>query len=233
MSYTTPHRLWEYMLGASLRINHGFYLQCQRRSERERKAILAATREIDLCATLASYFGTSCHLAAQGTTEPDLKNDAPVFKAEVKYPFPNKTSWAQVQKDWNWLLGRSNTNAEFNKRAFLLFWPSTSLYNLTACISVPKGHGTQYSLLDYAPLSPYATPVMPARGVNQRLQFRQPTSCSAVGLQMPNGKRVCMDIVGELTHPVWCAIYTRLTPDEYAALANGCQNAITDDPITL
>jgi hypothetical protein len=67
-------------------------------------------------------------------------------------------------------------------------------------------------LLDFAPFSPYAEPELPANGANQRLKFKTPPRASL--LSMPQGKRVRVDIIGARTDPLWCCIYTRVTPDE-------------------
>jgi hypothetical protein len=67
--------------------------------------------------------------------------------------------------------------------------------------------GTQFSLADFAPFSPYCEPEMPKTGVNQRLVFKSPSPLSV--LVVPGGKRVRVDIVGKFASPIWAAIYTR------------------------
>jgi len=217
MSYTTLNRLWEYLLGACLRVNHDYCVRCQRRSEKDRRAILKSTKEIDLCAMLAAYFGSTCHLAAQSRSpEKDLVNDAPKFRVEVKYIHPERTSWLEVKADWDWLLATSNNGDEFRKRALVLFWPSISLYRFTNCLSVQRSKGVNYSDMDYAPFAPYVEIEQPPHGVNQRLKFKKPDQQLGIGLQLPGGKRVRVDIAGRTTHPIWTAIYTRLTPNEFS-----------------
>ncbi|MFO8013800.1 MAG: hypothetical protein R6X20_10905 [Phycisphaerae bacterium] len=216
MSYTTPNRLWEYLLGACLRVNHDYWVRCRGRSEKGRRAILKATKEIDLCAMLAAYFGSTCHLAAQSRSpDEDLVNDAPKFRVEVKYVHPKRTNWGEVEKDWEWLLRTSNNGDEFRKRALVLFWPSVSLCRFTNCLSVPRSEGDKYSEPDYAQFAPYAEVEQPKHGAKQRLKFKIPARQLGTGLQLPGGKRVRVDIAGGITHPIWAAIYTRLTPDEF------------------
>lgn len=233
MSYTTPHKVRDFAFAACLRVNHLYHLRCQRRSETDKRGILMGTREIDLCAMVADYCGSSAHLSAQGTSDEDVHNDAPVFALEIKYIVDHKVGWEQVKKDWEWLLRPSNVNGNFEKRAFIIFWPSTTMYKLTGNISVPKGHGTQYSQLDFAPFVPYAEPENPKNGANQRLRFRSALQNRVSAMQLPGGKRIRCEVVGEMSHPIWAAIYSRMTPDEYLAMPPGQVTDVTDDPINI
>lgn len=233
MAYSSPHPVRHYLASVALLVNHEFCLRCQRRSTAGKRAILKATREIDICARIFNLIGPSCHLAAQGTSDFDLKNDGPTFRAEVKYLHPKRTNWDQVRKDWDWFLATSSNNKEFRKRGLLFFWPSTSLYDFTQCLSVPKGHGTRYARSDYAPFVHYAEPTMPDNGTNQLLQFKEPPAQSRLGIQVREGKRVRLDLVGAMTHPIWVAVYTRITPDEFTALQETHRVVADDDPIDV
>jgi hypothetical protein len=236
MSYTTPHSVHEYLSAACLAINHDYIIRCQRRSIADKKALLTEAREIDLCARLGSFFGPVAHLAAQGQVGPnviDLQITAPTIRAEVKYFRPPARAWDQLTHDWDWLLATSNNGEEFRKRAWVVFWPSTSsgMFTFTNCLSVPKSHGTQYSSQDFAPFTPYAEPEMPPNGVNQRLRFRVPSRVSVI--DMPDGKAVRVDIVGACTHPLWAAVYTRLTSNDAAAIPGVTRLAISNTPIAV
>lgn len=233
MAYSTPHHAREFLLAASLAVVHDFTLRCQRRSVADKKALLASTREIDLCSRLASFFGPVAHLAAQGTNDIDLVVAGPTIRAEVKYFRPPARQWASLRDDWDWLLAVPNANDEFRKRAWVVFWPSVAsgMYTFTNCLSVTRSHGPQFSLDDFAPFAPYAEPEMPANGQNQRLRFKEPDRLAI--LQIPNGKRVRVDIVGSHTSPLWCAIYTR-TLLNAAPAENECQPIqVTNDPVQV
>ena len=208
MAYSTPHDARTYLFGVALFICHDFKLQCMRRSKKAKKDLLSETREIDLCARMASFFGPSAHLAAQGTDNVDLQIDGPTIRTEVKYFKKAQQFVGKLRKDWDRPLAISNTNSEFSKRAWVVFWPSTKSFTFTNCLSVPKSHGAQYSYADYAPFLPYAEPELPPHGNNQRLKFRAPPRSSLVVI--PGGKKVRVDIVGRISDPLWCAIYTRV-----------------------
>jgi hypothetical protein len=230
MGYTSPHPARDYLIGASLFINHDYIVRTQFRTDTQKKALVRSTREIDLCARLASFFGPTAHLAAQGTNAIDLVVRGPTIRAEVKYVRPKASAWAEVVKDWNWLLSANNVGEEFKKRAWVVFFPSIDLYRLTECISVPKNQGTQYSLEDYAPFTPFAEPEMPPNGSNQRLRYKTPNRTSIIFV--PGGRRVRVDIVGTIQDPIWCAIYTRVTPNESSFLSSQ-EIRISTSPITI
>jgi len=175
MAYSTPHTAREYLYGACLKIHHEHVLMCRGRSIPRKRKMIRAVREIDLCRYLASYFGHSATLAAQGTSEEDLKVKAPTIRAEVKYLRPPARNYSAVHKDWDWLTRVSSSGDEFDKRAWVIFWPSarSDMHDFTNCVSVPKGHGSRYSLEDFAPFVPYAEPEMPQNGTNQRLAFKK------------------------------------------------------------
>lgn len=238
MAYITPHDVREYLFAATLRICHDYIIRCQRRSVAQKKELLKSTLEIDLCGRLADFFGPVAHLAAQGADPGnaiDLKIDAPIIRAEVKYFRSPSRAWTgKLKRDWTWLLNTANNGDEFRKRAWVVFWPSASsdMFTFTNCLSVPKSHGASYSLEDFAPFVPYAEPEIPANGENQRLKFRAEPPQSAL-IFMPHGKRVRCDVVGSHHHPLWCAIYTRVAPGDVAGLAALPRFHINNDPIVL
>lgn len=216
MSYSSPHHVRDFLFASCLQIVHDYQIRCQRRTEKDKKAILAGVREIDLCARLSSFFGPVANLAAQGTDDVDLIVKGPTIRAEVKYLAPPAISWLGVNNsgviaDWNWLLNCANVGDEFKKRAWIVFWPSISLYKFTHCLSVTRSHGAQFANCDFAPFTPYVEPEMPPHGANQRLKFKIPNTLSILAL--PGGKRVRVDIVGGVHAPIWAAIYTRTLPN--------------------
>ncbi len=172
------------------------------------RRLLEGTREIDICARLADYFGPSAHLAAQGTSDIDLLVYGPTIKAEVKYLIRHINPWGDVLKDWNWLLGATNAGGEFGRWAWLVFWPSVALYKLTACQTVSRDQDQRYSLGGFAPFVTYTEPRLPPNGVNQQLFFKTtPPRLSFVSFK--GGKTVRVELVGDPKHPLWCALYTR------------------------
>lgn len=243
MAYESPHTVRDYLRAACLGINHQFVIHCQRRGVDDKRQILIDLREIDLCAMLAGFFGRSGHLAAQGVASSaaaDVEIYGPTIRCEVKYFRPVSGSggasqsrpWAQLSRDWEWLTNPTNNGQEFKKRAWVVFWPSTRMFKFTQCLSVPKTQGTQYSSSDFAPFVPYAIPKMPTKGVNQRLQFRSPPDRDAI-IQLPGGKRVRCELVGAPTHPLWAAVYTRLTPTDVAGLQELPLHRVDGVPITM
>ena len=215
MAYATPHHVREYLKAACLRICHDFALRCQRRPASEKHAFVKRTKEIDLHASIGTFFGPVSHLSAQGCGEIDLIVDAPTIRAEVKFFRPPAQAWANLNGDWNWLLSVTNNGKEFRKRAWVVFWPGRSIARFPACLTVTKSQGNNFALADYAPFAPYVELVMPKKGVNQLLAFKSETDVPRTALlRLPNGKRVFVEIVGSVCHPVWCAIYSRLTPNE-------------------
>jgi len=237
MAYSTPHDVRDFLIAASLRINHDFVIRCQRRAVADKKQILESVREIDLCAQLADFFGPVAHLAAQSPTAGaiDLEVDGPTIRAEVKYFRPPARNFSdRIKRDWDWLLSTTNNGKEFDKRAWVVFWPSVSvdMFSFTNCLSVPRSHGAQYSLADYAPFVSYAEPEMPAKGVNQRLKFKDEVPSSHL-IFVPDGKRVRCDIVGSPNHALWCAVYTRVAPATVQALAALPRTHINDSPIQV
>jgi len=233
MSYTTPHHIREYIGGACLFINHSYCVRALRRTSKDRRAILKATKEIDLCADLGRFFGATSRLSAQGSDKADILNDGPPFKTEVKYIFPNRTNWNEVRADWQWLLDMNNVGQKFRRSALAWFWPSTEYYRFTECMSVTRHHGHMYSQEDFAPFVPFAEPELPPHGANQRLRFRTPLHQGPHGLKLPGGKRVRVDLVGACEHVLWATVYTRMTPEEYGSLPVANQTDISNQAILL
>lgn len=211
MSYSTPHDAREYLKAACLSVCHDYVLRCQRRKDRDKVELIAATREIDLCARLASFFGPVAHLAAQGTSDIDLQIDAPTIRAEVKFFKSPARAWNNYRADWDWLLAANNVGNEFSKRAWILFLPSIDLRRFASCVSVSKSHGSAFSLNDFAPFSPFVEAIPTASGSSQRLAYKAISSVNRESIiKMPGGKRVRVELVGSQNHPIWAVIYTRV-----------------------
>lgn len=230
MSYSTTHEVHEYLKGACLSVCHEYVLRCQHRTERHKREILIKTREIDLCAQIAAYFGSAAHLAAQGTNDKDIIVDGPTIRAEVKY-FPSPArAWNDLHGDWDWLLATSSANKEFSKRAWVVFFPSILLRTFPSCVSISRSHNDRFSSLDFAPFAPFVEPEMPPHGVNQRLRYKTVEQIPRVSvIQLPGGKRVLAQTAGDFTHPLWAMIYTRV-PAVPAAVAPPTI-AITDNAL--
>ena len=191
----------------------------QRLAKVDKKRLLEQTREIDLCSKIADFFGPNAFLAAQGTNQIDLIVKGPTLQAEVKFFRPPAKQWTHLTSDWEWLLGFTSVNRNFDKNAWVVFFPSASLYKFTQCLSVTRSDSQRFKISDYAPFSPFVNPVVPPNGVNEKLCFKSPKSTSVI--EMHGGKKVRVDIVGKHTHPIWCAIYSRITPDTGNLLVNG------------
>jgi hypothetical protein len=209
MAYRTPHAPREYISSSCLAVCHSFVIRCQRRSAQHKGELLRRTREIDLCAGISSFFGPVAKLAAQGTNDIDLIIGGPTIAAEVKYFRPPAKNWTNIRDDWDWLVDVNAAN-EVRRRIWIAFWPSTEMFKFTNCLSVAKGHVHQYSLLDFAPFVPYAEPARPGKATNQFLKFKTPSRKSV--LYLPGGRKVQVDIVGDTVHPLWCAVYSRVSP---------------------
>lgn len=209
MSYDTPHNASDYLKAAVLGVCHQRKLDSLGRSKAEVKKRVGQIREIDLCAGVADFFGMSAKLAAQGTSDIDLKVDSPVIRAEVKFPIMNRSSWAEVRKDLDWLLDATNAGNEFDKKAWIVFWPSIARFTFQQCLSSTRDLGTKFSNDQIAPFLPYTTIDPPAKKrLNDRLTFDKNAPRISY-LKFPHGKTVKVELVGGLTHPVWCALYTR------------------------
>ena len=202
MAYSTPHNARDYLFAAALGVCHQYVLTFQRLALADKKRLLELTREIDLCAKLAEFFGPNAYLAAQGTSAIDLKVKGPTLQAEVKYFRPPAGQWTAIRDDWDWLIDMSNSNDNFDKNAWIVFFPSTSVYKFTKCLTVSKTNGTQFNLSDYAPFSPFVDPVVPPTGVNEQLKFKTPEQTTVLAIH--GGKKVRVDVVSKNTHPIWC-----------------------------
>jgi hypothetical protein len=215
MAYTTPHHVREYLKAACLGVCHEYAFRCLGKPLSQKRTIIEKTAEIDLQARVGAFFGAPAFLSAQGRSERDLIVDAPTIRAEVKFFRPPAQAWAGLKGDWEWLLSVTNNGREFRKRAWITFWPSRSIAKFTNCLSVTRSLGNKFAPADYAPFSTYVEPIMPKNGVNERLAFKSDKKIPRLTLlSLPHGKRVLVEIVGSVYHPVWCAIYSRLTPNE-------------------
>lgn len=233
MGYQTPHSNLEYLSASCLAINHEYIIRCQGRNETFKRKLITSTREIDLCARLANYFGQSAFLAAQGTNDIDVQVTAPIIRCEVKYCNPtSKPPWAEMTKDWEWLLEGTNNGKEFSKKAWIVFWPSTSLYKFTSCLSITKSHVSQYSNMAFAPFAIIAQPELPKKGTNQRLIYKEDFARTSL-LNLPGGKKVRCDIVGSRTNPIWALIYTRATPNDCKFINPADTIELNNDPIAI
>jgi hypothetical protein len=215
MAYTTPHHVREYLKAACLGVCHEYVFRCLGKTQAWKRQLIEKTTEVDLQARVGAFFGAAALLSAQGRSIRDLIVEAPTIRAEVKFFRPPAQAWANLQGDWEWLLSVTNNGREFRKRAWVVFWPGKPVAKFTSCLAVTKSQGNNFALADYAPFSPYVEPVMPQNGVNQRLAFKSDNQIPRwTLLRLANGKRVLVEIVGSVNHPVWCAIYSRLTPNE-------------------
>jgi len=239
MSYSTPHGVREYVVAACLRINHEYVLHCQRRARDDKRDILLSTREIDLCGRVTDFFGRAGHLAAQGIARHranDIEITGPTIRCEAKFYRPSRTGGGLIAQqwvdhDWQWLTEFENVNNEFNKRAWLVFWPSVDLFRFTQCLSITRSHGPRFCSNDFAPFMPFAEPRMPPHGVNQRLSYKNEIT-QVSRISVPGGRRVRCDIIGSPTHPLWATIYTRMTPDQFQLL-NAPAFEATNDAIAI
>lgn len=233
MAYTSPHTARDYLFAACLQINHELVVRCSGMSQDDTKKFLKTLMEIDLCARLASFFGFTGLLSAQGRSEYDLIVKGPTIRAEVKYMRP-RVQWAQLKEDWDWLLNTTNNGGEFKKRAWVLFVPSTKddMHKFTNLTSVPRSHGDRYSLANFAPLVPVVEAEMPPTGRRQRLAFKNTVPQSAL-ITFHGGKTVRLDVVGSKDHPMWCLLYTRVTSTANTSIPDTHKYRITDDAIDL
>lgn len=125
MGYSSPHHGREFLRAAALGVCHHYQLRVQYRPPADRKRIiLEETAEIDVCGRLAGFFGANAYLSAQGSNGADVIVDGPTLRAEVKFLRENKTPWSEIVIDWNRLRDLNDTNGDFKKNGFLLFFPS-------------------------------------------------------------------------------------------------------------
>lgn len=209
MGYTTSHDAHDFFCAAAMLCCHQVNLRCQRRATKHQLNLLKSLREIDLCSIMTKSLGETAHLAAQGTDDIDIMMSSPVLRAEVKYLRPGPQLWSEVKKDWDWLLSLNNTNGEFRKNAFVIFWPGTHLYDFTKCVCMPKcSTANTYGRARFAPFVPYADPVKKKKIYH--LSFRNPIGRSWQ-ISLPKGKAVKAALVGDLDHFMWAVVYTRTT----------------------
>jgi hypothetical protein len=232
MGYNTPHDARDFFKAAAMFTCHQVILRCQRRpTPKLRRQELDEIREIDLCAMTASHFGSSAHLAAQGTDGVDIDIFSPTLRAEVKYPHGSQaySSFKKdkngvkrqvgVRRDWDTLLTKTNTGDEFRKFAWIVFWPSVKYYAFTDRLSVGK-RSKHYSREEYAPFLPCAVPA--GRRNGEKLVWAAP-ALREYKLSLAGGKAVQVDIVGSPEHDLWAMVYTRTVfpRPEMDDIANG------------
>jgi hypothetical protein len=230
MAYTSPHHGREFLKAAALGVCHHYQVRVQYRSTTDRRRIIMnETAEIDVCGRLAGYFGANAYLSAQGVTGADVIVDGPTLKAEVKFLRRNRTPWNEVMTDWNTLRDLDSVNEGFRKNGFLVFFPSktyaTSGKYITSFVSIPRskldGNREVYCTRDFAPLMPYMDAETTVGHVRQRLFINKSERTSIIYAGTNLGTRpVRADLVGKVTDPVWCILYTRITPSESKTLIN-------------
>ncbi len=218
MGYSTPHHGRDYVKAACLAICHDYRVRAYRLSEEQQRKLLEETREIDLCARVASFFGPTAHLAAQGNSDVDVVVTAPRLNIEVKYVRRKCSQWSEIKKDWAWLLEPTNVNKNFRKNFWVVFFPSTNLYDLTNCITVP------HDPTEHVPFRPVMEIGAYGNGSPKPIFRVAPTRLAVT--QVGDGKkkkRVRTDVIGSVDDPLWCVLYSRATddagdPDEPATL---------------
>lgn len=223
--YTTTTSAHYFLRAAALSACHQAAQHCDGRDEAWVTTYIKGLSEIDHCATMGAFFGKSALLAAQGSKEVDIRVPTPEIQAEVKYVRARKAKWEDVKKDWAWLL--TSTPADREKRAWFVFFPSTSLVpNFRECISISRGHGAQYALNDFEPFIHFVEPEMPANGQNQRLKWKAAHPTEG-GITTVAGGQVKFEVIGARTHPVWCVMYTCVASAVHGAVV------ATSAPIVL
>jgi hypothetical protein len=201
------------------------------RSASARSILLESTYEIDVHARVASYFGPSANISAQGRDDIDVQVRGPTLSAEVKYLMGKRNDYPQIDKDWSgFLLRLTGANNELERNAWVVFLPSIELYRVTDCVSVPKGHGAQYSMRDYAPLCPFAEPIKYKSSETSKLDWRSPIERLQV-ITMPGGKDVRVDMVGSPKDPLWAMVYTRLVLNTGETVVGAKHWTVDDVPI--
>lgn len=217
MSYKTPHTAHEYMKAAALAVVHQYVLAVRGLAPAGQKNLLLARREIDFNSRLALFFGPEAMISAQGVSGHDLTLDSPKLKVEIKYLRPNQTkthpvnSYEDVKKDWDWLLGLSSNGNVFRQSAWVVFLPSTKVFSFHKCFHVPKKyqiHG-EFPAEVYAPFFDLATP-NPANP--KELHYTTFKDWERDALLQRQGSKVLVrrEIVGNIEHPVWCIVYSRV-----------------------
>lgn len=215
MAYTTEHHAREWLGAAALMVCHDYNLRCQYLPTQYKQQLLSEAFEIDLHARLASFFGPAATIAANGQEELDVVVSAPTLNAEVKYLMAKRNGYKDqiADKDWAWLLGYTSANSNFERNAWVVFLPSVDLYSVTECISVPKGHGQQYSLQDFAPLCPFVEPCKYASSESHKLVWRSSIE-RLQAIVLPGGKAVRVDLIGSPNDYLWAMVYTRIVGEE-------------------
>jgi hypothetical protein len=142
---------------------------------------------------------------------------------EVKFLRRSTAPWPQVILDWNWLRDLNGTNNAFRKNGFLLFIPSkaygTSGKYLRSFVSIPRSkiyrRRQVYCSKDFAPVIPFVRAETPRGQARQQLCIRGSVRRAIIYAGRNRGTRpILAQLIGKVTDPIWCILYTRLAPAE-------------------
>lgn len=231
MGLLTPHHAREWFLAAALRVCHEYRITAQYKPKKRAIELLKATLEIDVHAKLAAFFGTTANIFAQGRGDIDVQVWAPTLAAEVKFLVGKRNAYKDVLWDWDELVKITNVNSKFGQRAWVVFLPKVAWFDFADCQSVKKPQGKRYNWKTIAPFLPFAEPHIRPTWAKEKLRWRDNPPRLAV-IWMPGGKKVRVDVVGNPSDTLWAAVYTRLTPDEYAELKAFTEIHIADKTVT-
>ncbi len=219
MGYVTPHHAHEFMKAIALQVIHDYFLHFQRRDVDERKAILLSKREIDLHAMVLRFFGPEAALNAQGVAGIDLAVNTPRLDVEFKYLRKKLgqnqpvNSYADVMKDWNWLLNLVDERKRVFKRScWVVFMPSIELFDFHSNFQVP-GAQRRNGWKDKA-FAPFVD-MVESDGLS-RLKYKKTQwyiehkQRDVVLVDQATGKKVRRQLVGYPLNPLWCIIYSQV-----------------------
>lgn len=225
MSYSTPHHAHEYMKAAALAVVHDYVLACRGKTAATVPAFLLKRREIDFNARLAHLFGPEASIGAQGVSARDLRVGSPLLEVELKYLRRKAKSdqpvnaWKDVIKDWNWLLGLTNTSGCFKRSCWVLVLPSVTHFDFHLNFQVPQARQSNGIVeADYAPFLEIVGPTGSATA-GYKLTYKTPPPRADFLLQVQGSKvRVRRQIIGFPTDPIWCMVFSRVGDKEYKVL---------------
>lgn len=230
MGYPTPHHAREWFSAAALMVCHDYQLQSLYRSQADVKKILMESKEIDLHARLASFFGASVSISAQGSSKLDVDVRSPRLDAEIKFLIDHRNGFEGVKKDWDWLL-KDSQHQVLRQKAWVVFLPCKDYYTFPDCQNINRPTGKNLSWETVAPFLAFAEPFMPPNGTKQKLRWRTTVAPRSV-IWMPGGKKVRVDCIGTHTDCLWAMVYTRITPDDYKSLVSFTDFQIADETMT-
>lgn len=231
MGLTTPHHAREWFIAAALRVCHEYRVTSLYKPKTRAIELLKATLEIDVHAKLACFFGTTSNIFAQGRGDIDVQVWAPTLNAEVKFLINKRNAYKDVVWDWDELVKFANVNDKFAQRAWVVFLPKTDWFDFADCQSVKKPTGVHYNWEKIAPFLPFTEPHKLPTWAKEKLKWRGDPARLTV-IWMPGGKKVRVDLVGTPSDTLWAAVYSRMTPDEYAELKTFTEIKIADKSIT-